>query len=258
MGRFDRGASFGRFDCDYRDVCSRVDRLIVNGYIKRDKTNRQMLIYVPDPSAAEKDKEAVEDPTPESEDKQVKTKESLKEKSKPASKVSDEASPSVASGGAGVSSKLQLPRKRSGMGRQPQSKTKRKPTPFTRVYANELYEQHDAPLLGMLPTSRSLGPEEVQSQIDSLMEGVSLVLKIERKNLELLLHHFQWNKDVLIQQYLIGSSKVVVEAGLLGKAVTSPPNRRRSVSCPVCLLSMPYKELIWLWCNHACCKVSSI
>ena len=219
-----------------------------------------MLIYVPDPSTAEKDKEAVEDPTPESEDKQVKTKELSKEKSKlgSSSKANEEASPSIASGGAGVSSKLQLPRKRPGMGRQPQSKTKRKPTPFTRIYANEWYEQHEAPLLGMLPTSRLLGPDEVQFKIDSLMESVSLVLKVDRKNLELLLHHFQWNKDVLIQQYLDGSSKVLEEAGLSGKAVTSPPNRRRSVSCPVCLLSMPYKDLIWLWCNHACCKVSSI
>lgn len=256
MGRFDRGASFGRFDCDYRDVCSRVDCLIVNGYIKRDKTNRQMLVYIPDPSTGE---ETVEDPTPETEDSQAVAKESSKEKPRlSSSKISEEASSSVASSGAGVSSKLQLPRKRSGMGRQPQSKTKRKPTPFTRVYANEMYEQHEAPLLGMLPTSRSLSPDEVQSQINSIMDSVSLVLKVERKNLELLLHHFQWNKDVLIQHYLNGPSQVMEEAGLSGKAVTSPPNRRRSVSCPVCLLSMPYKELMWLWCNHACCKVSSI
>lgn len=49
-GQFERGASFGRFDCDFRDVCSRIDRLIVDGYARRDETNQHMLLYVPDPS----------------------------------------------------------------------------------------------------------------------------------------------------------------------------------------------------------------
>ena len=52
-GRFDNGASFARFDCDFRDVCSRVDRLIVDGYVTRDDHNQQMLLYVPDPDKEE-------------------------------------------------------------------------------------------------------------------------------------------------------------------------------------------------------------
>ena len=49
-GRFSHGTLFGRFDCDFRDVCSRVERLIMDGYIKRDIGHPHVLVYVPDPS----------------------------------------------------------------------------------------------------------------------------------------------------------------------------------------------------------------
>ena len=50
VGHFEGGASFGRFLCGFKDVCSRVECLVVNGYIKRDTDHPQMLIYVPDPT----------------------------------------------------------------------------------------------------------------------------------------------------------------------------------------------------------------
>ena len=49
-GSFEGGVSFGSFDCYFRDVCSRIERLIVNGYIKRNSTHQQILTYIPDPS----------------------------------------------------------------------------------------------------------------------------------------------------------------------------------------------------------------
>lgn len=261
--------SFGRFDCDYRDVCSRVDHLIVNGYMKRDKTNRQMLIYVPDPSnpscANVESSDTPEVSTTSINGEHIKRESSLPKdlleetsNPEPSVKVNEDNRPSSSSTGAGMGTRVQPSRKRPGIARQPQSKLKRKPTPFTRVYANEVYDYHEAPLLGMLPTSRSLGPDEVQSQINSLLENVSMVLKNEKDNLELILDHFKWNKDMLIQQYLDDPTRIMKEVGLSGKAATLSPVRRHSMACPVCVLSTPYKELVWLWCNHACCKVSSI
>lgn len=47
-GRFEHGPSFGRFDCDYRDVCSRVYRLEMDSYLYHDTPNQQMLVYAPD------------------------------------------------------------------------------------------------------------------------------------------------------------------------------------------------------------------
>ena len=257
-GRFDRGASFGRFDCDYRDICSRVDRLIVSGYIKRDMANRQMLVYVPDPSTMSDVPAA--DQKPEDLPQTI-----LKDAT--STKVSVESGPSTSSGGPSTSSVGPVPttstagpkssRKRPGIGRQPQSKTKRKPTSFTRIYANEMFEQHEAPLLGMLPTSRSLGPNDVQAQINSLLHSLSPILKLNVETLEHLFHHFQWNIDKLMQHYLNDSSAILKEAGLNGTPVGSPPTRRKSVSCPVCTSSVGPKEMLWLWCNHGCCKVST-
>lgn len=47
-GRFELGLSFGRFECDYRDVCYRVYRLVRDGYLYRGDLNQQLLGYVPD------------------------------------------------------------------------------------------------------------------------------------------------------------------------------------------------------------------
>ena len=50
-GKFDNGPSFGRFECDYRDVCSRIDRLILDEYISYDESNKHMLVYNPEQPA---------------------------------------------------------------------------------------------------------------------------------------------------------------------------------------------------------------
>lgn len=47
-GRFEPGLSFGRFECDYRDVCYRVYRLVRDGYLYRGDLNQQLVGYVPE------------------------------------------------------------------------------------------------------------------------------------------------------------------------------------------------------------------
>ncbi len=47
-GQFGQKPPFGRFECDYRDVCSRIDYLISNGYIRRNESNLERLVYRPD------------------------------------------------------------------------------------------------------------------------------------------------------------------------------------------------------------------
>ena len=56
-GKFDQGASFGRFECTFRDVCSRINRLILDSYVKRDENNQHMLTYIQDPTAASEEGE---------------------------------------------------------------------------------------------------------------------------------------------------------------------------------------------------------
>ncbi len=146
-------------------------------------------------------------------------------------------------------------KKRAISGRQPQSKAKRKPTSTTRIIANELYEEHEAPLLGMLPTLRSLRPAEVHTKIKLLLKSLAPVLKLNSDKLEHLLHHFQWNTDKLMQEFFTDSVAILKGVGLSGDPPHPPPSRRQTITCPVCTLSVSSRDLLWLWCNHACCQV---
>ena len=47
----DSVSTFGKFEVEVRDVCSRVERLIGDGYLKRTKNNPQTVAYIPDPDA---------------------------------------------------------------------------------------------------------------------------------------------------------------------------------------------------------------
>ena len=49
----DSNVQFGKFEVEVRDVCSRVERLISDGYLKRTKNNPQTVAYLPDPDAEE-------------------------------------------------------------------------------------------------------------------------------------------------------------------------------------------------------------
>lgn len=242
VGRFDRGAAFGRFDCDYRDVCSRVDHLIVSCYIKRDVANRQMLVYVPDPSAM--DTEPPED-----------LPSTILEDATSTCLAMDSYHSGEARNTVIVSAKPS--KKRAGSGRQPQSKAKRKPTSATRIYSSpsETYNEQEAPLLGMLPTLRSLGPAEVHSKIHALLNSLAPVLKLSTEQLEHLLHHFQWNTDKLMEEFFTNSVAILKGAGLSGDPSRHPPSRRQTITCPVCTLSFSSRDLLWLWCNHGCCQV---
>ena len=53
VGQYEHGPSFGRFDCTFHDVCSRVYHLVKDGYIAHSPSNQQILVYMPD----------IEDPT---------------------------------------------------------------------------------------------------------------------------------------------------------------------------------------------------
>ncbi len=209
-----------------------------------------MLVYLPDPSTAQ-DEVGSEKPEDVPTDK-------LKDTT--STTVPPEASVSTLTPGAAVTTLTtsKPSKKRTGSGRQPQSKAKRKQTSHTRIYANEFYEQHEAPLLGMLPTLRSLKPSDVQSKINSLLNSLSPVLKLSVEKLEHLLHDFQWNTDKLMQQYLNDSAAILEGAGLSGYALGSPPPRRKMITCPVCTLSVSSHDLVWLWCNHGCCQVTRV
>ena len=81
------------------------------------------------------------------------------------------------------------------------------------------------------------------------------VLNCDEDTIEHLMHCCLWSKDSLIQHYLDHPVSLRKEAGLTGDPAIPPPIEGAELMCPVCLLSAPASDMLWLWCNHACCKV---
>ena len=81
------------------------------------------------------------------------------------------------------------------------------------------------------------------------------VLGCDEDTIEHLLHCCLWSKDSLIQHFVDDPNALRREAGLTGNPAIPPPTEGAELTCPVCLLSVPTSEMLWLWCNHVSCKV---
>lgn len=77
-------------------------------------------------------------------------------------------------------------------------------------------------------------------------------------SIEHLLHCCFWSQDSLIQHYIDHPMTLRKETGLTGDPAIPPPAKGAELACPVCLLVVPTSDMLWLWCNHACCKVSVV
>ena len=79
---------------------------------------------------------------------------------------------------------------------------------------------------------------------------------VDEDSMEHLLHCCLWSTDSLIQHYLDHPASLCREVGLSGEPAIPPPTKGAKLSCPICLLNVPTTDMLWLWCNHACCKVT--
>ena len=84
------------------------------------------------------------------------------------------------------------------------------------------------------------------------------VLEVDEDSMEHLLHCCLWSTDSLIQHYLDHPESLCKEVGLRGDPAIPPPAKGDKLSCPICLLNVPTTDMLWLWCNHACCKVTQV
>lgn len=88
-----------------------------------------------------------------------------------------------------------------------------------------------------------------------IWSSILQVLGCDEDSIEHLLHCCLWSKDSLIQHFVDDPDALRREAGLTGNPSIPPPTEGAELTCPVCLLSVPTSEMLWLWCNHVCCKV---
>ncbi|CAI8007075.1 Cullin-9, partial [Geodia barretti] len=222
-GRFsDRQIEFGKFEVEVRDVCSRVERLIGDGYLKRTKNNPQTVAYVPDPDS-QPETAAKEG---EGEGEEEREKEETMEQE-------------------------------IGEGEEEEKSVRKRPTSgggSPAVKKNKRRKEEGAQLLKALLSSPSMTVDKVEEKMVGELDSLTQILHVERPLLEALLVHSKWNHNQLLRQYLENSTTVMKEAGLGDGDGAEPPPADSQVTCPACLKQKNVAESMWLSCNHVCCK----
>ncbi|PSR97740.1 hypothetical protein BD289DRAFT_361919 [Coniella lustricola] len=97
-------------------------------------------------------------------------------------------------------------------------------------------------------------PEDIQKQQDDLIEEVDMILELSKEDAAILLRHFRWNKERLIDQYMEKGTQVLEAAGLGPNASESP---RLEVipgfMCDICCEDGDDLETFAIKCGHRYC-----
>ncbi len=98
------------------------------------------------------------------------------------------------------------------------------------------------------------GPADIQAHQDKQIDEVSRVLGQPPESTAILLRHFRWNKERLIDSYMDQRDQVLEDAGLSSSA--SGPPRTETVEgfmCDICCDDEPGLETYAMRCGHRYC-----
>ncbi|CAG8958639.1 hypothetical protein HYFRA_00009956 [Hymenoscyphus fraxineus] len=97
-------------------------------------------------------------------------------------------------------------------------------------------------------------PEDIQRQQDDLIDEVNMILDIRKEDAAILLRHFRWNKERLIEDYMDRPKKVLEAAGL-GPSTTGPPKLEvvPDFMCDICCEDEPGLKSFAMKCGHRFC-----
>ncbi|KAM0269644.1 hypothetical protein ACHAQH_009687 [Verticillium albo-atrum] len=97
-------------------------------------------------------------------------------------------------------------------------------------------------------------PNDIQQQQDDMIDEVNMILNLRKEDVAILLRHFRWNKERLIEDYMDKPNKVLEAAGL-GANVTGPP-KLEAISgfmCDICCEDEVGLETFAMKCGHRYC-----
>eukprot|EP01102_Stenamoeba_stenopodia_P020117 TRINITY_DN7744_c0_g1_i1.p1 TRINITY_DN7744_c0_g1~~TRINITY_DN7744_c0_g1_i1.p1 ORF type:complete len:506 (-),score=82.98 TRINITY_DN7744_c0_g1_i1:98-1615(-) len=119
----------------------------------------------------------------------------------------------------------------------------------------EAYNDTQATLLKRDKSFEVLSEAEISEEATKLLGTITDILGLPHPSIAgILLRHFKWNRDALIQAFTDNPDKVCLEAGVASlqveKPVTSPKNQ---ISCLVCLETVEEKDTFALGCGHRYC-----
>jgi len=97
-------------------------------------------------------------------------------------------------------------------------------------------------------------PEDIQKQQEDLINEVNMILTIPKEEAAILLRHFRWNKERLIEEYMDNPDKVLDAAGLSNSAA-GPPKLQviPGFCCDICCEDEAGMETFALKCGHRYC-----
>ncbi|KAK1775906.1 hypothetical protein QBC45DRAFT_395702 [Copromyces sp. CBS 386.78] len=97
-------------------------------------------------------------------------------------------------------------------------------------------------------------PEDIQKQQDDLVDEVNMILDISKEEAAILLRHFRWNRERLIEDYMDKPRQVLDAAGLAQTAADKP--RLQVIPgfmCDICCEDGDGLESFAIKCGHRFC-----
>jgi ariadne-1 len=96
-------------------------------------------------------------------------------------------------------------------------------------------------------------PSDVQRQQDDMIDDVNVILQLRTEDVAILLRHFRWNKERVLERYMDDPERTLGEAGLVG---SGGPPRLQTVPgfvCEICYEDGDNLESFALKCGHRYC-----
>lgn len=103
-------------------------------------------------------------------------------------------------------------------------------------------------------TATVYGPADIQAQQDTVIDEVSMIFDLRKEDTAILLRHFRWNKERLIEDYMDRPNKVLEAAGL-GTNSAGPPKLEAvdGFMCDICCEDEQGLQTFAMKCGHRFC-----
>ena len=95
---------------------------------------------------------------------------------------------------------------------------------------------------------------DVEAAMNGLVQDVSTLLEVSLDLSRLLLQHFSWDKERLVEMYYSDSEKVLTDAGLKNFSSEQTWDDGSSKICRICCDEYNTLEMYAIGCNHCFCK----
>lgn len=103
-------------------------------------------------------------------------------------------------------------------------------------------------------TFRVYEPQDIQKQQDELIDEVNMILEMKKEDAAILLRHFMWNKERLIEDYMDRPKKVLEASGLGPNSSDQPKIQTvKDFECAICCDDSEGLETFAIKCGHRFC-----